>query len=40
MPTYQKISDMTAATALDGTEIFEGVQGTSSTKVTVDQIVI
>lgn len=38
MIEYKKISGLTAATALDGTELFEGVQGSASTKVTGDQI--
>ena len=35
---YVKISDMTAASALDGTELLEAVQSSASVKVTVNQI--
>ena len=36
--TYKKIRDMTAASALDGTELFEAVQSSAPVKVTGAQI--
>ena len=39
MATYEKISDMDAASALDGTEVMEVVQSSVSVKATADQIV-
>ena len=36
--TYKKISDMTAASALDGTELFEAVQSSNSVQVTGAQL--
>ena len=38
MATYEKVSDLTAATALDGTEVLHVVQGSASTKATPAQI--
>ncbi len=38
MAIYEKITDMAAASALDGTELFEGVQSGTSKKVTSAQI--
>jgi len=38
MATYEAISDLTAASALDGTETFEAVQSSASVKATTDQI--
>ena len=38
MATYTKISGLTAASALDGTELFEGVQSAAPVKVTAAQI--
>ena len=38
MATYNKISDLTAASALGGTETFEAVQSSASVKATAAQI--
>ena len=40
MATYTKISGMTAASALDGTELFEAVQSSNPVKVTAAQIMM
>ena len=38
MATYEKISDMDAASALVGTEVIEAVQSSASVKATADQL--